>query len=168
MTHISINRVHVGYLTTILGLGYDTDGITTLHSSNNEKVLLSKTQLISHLGLSNIGSVEADVEIIRRQGANVAAEGLEHARKLMAMPQFNEWLSKDSPELLLVDGHCQNFGHGKTSPLSVFCASLASTLDQSESLVILQYFCGHHVLDSNGIPGGPLGLIQSLLTQLLR
>ncbi|KAJ4393273.1 hypothetical protein N0V93_002481 [Gnomoniopsis smithogilvyi] len=148
-------------------LGYDTNNLITPNSSKNELIFTSKIQLMARLDLSNTGSVEEDVEAIRRQGANVAAKGLEHARKLMAMAQFHEWLSDDNSRLLLVDGHCQNFGNGKTSPLSVFCASLASALGQSESLIILQYFCGHHALESGGIPAGPLGLIKSLLGQLL-
>lgn len=153
-------------LTTNTGLGYDSD-ITQSSTTKSETFFATKTQLIERLGLSHSGSVAEDVEIIRRQGTNVAAAGLEHARKLMAMAQFNEWLGNDDSELLLVDGHCQNFGNAKTSPLSVFCASLASTLAQSESLVLLQYFCGHHTLDSDSLPGGPLGLIKSLLGQLL-
>ncbi|KAJ4423131.1 hypothetical protein N0V82_002260 [Gnomoniopsis sp. IMI 355080] len=148
-------------------LGYDNIGISTPISSTNEMVLTSKTQLMKQLGLSNTGSVEGDVENIRRQGVNVSTGGFEHARKLMAITQFNEWLGSDNSKFLLVDGHCQDFGYGKTSPLSVFCASLGSTLAQSESLVILQYFCGHHTLDSGGISGGPVGLIKSLLGQLL-
>lgn len=129
----------------------------------------TKIHLLQYLGLVNSGSVQEDVETIRRQGTNVAAEGLGHARKLLAMAQFNEWLANDDSKLLLVDGHCKSFGNNsKTSALSVFCASLASTLAQSDSLVVLQYFCGHHAMDSDSLPGGPLGLIKSLLGQLLR
>lgn len=157
-----------GFLTTTSGLGYDTSDTTTPIFSKDEMVLTSKALLMRHLGLSNSASVEEDVENIRRQGVNVATGGLEHARKLMSMAQFNEWIVSDSSKLLLVDGHCQNFCHGKTSPLSVFCASLASTLSQSDSLVILQYFCGHHAFDTGERSGGPLGLIKSLLGQLLQ
>lgn len=153
-------------LTNFLGLGYGNN-ITAPTPTKNKMFAATKTQLLQHLGLTNTGSVEQDVEIIRRQGTNVAAEGLEHARKLMTMTHFNEWLGTDDSRLLLVDGHCQNFGNGKTSPLSVFCASLASTLAQSESLVILQFYCGHHALGADSLPGGPLGLIKSLLGQLL-
>lgn len=97
----------------------------------------------------------------------MVTEGLEHARKLLTTEQFTSWLSRDESNLLVVDGHCKSFAHGKTSPLSVFCASLASTLRRSGSLVILWYFCGSHTVDSGDLPGGPLGLIRSLLGQLL-
>lgn len=84
------------------------------------------------------------------------------------MAQFNEWMQKDASRLLLIDGHCKTLSNGKTSPLSVLCASLASNFAESDSLVVLQYYCGHHGLDSNGVPAGPLGLIKSLLAQLLQ
>lgn len=141
---------------------------TSSSPSKAERLLVSKDHLLRHLRLSEIGSVGEDIERIRRQGINVASEGLEKARRLMSMAEVNDWLSKDKSRLLLVDGHSKHLGNGKTSPLSVFCASLASTLAQSESMIILQYFCGHHALDSDGLSAGPLGLVQSLLAQLLR
>ncbi|KAL1876230.1 hypothetical protein Daus18300_002858 [Diaporthe australafricana] len=147
-------------------LGYGIDQ-TSSSSSKTERILVSKDHLLQYLRLSDVGSVGEDIERIRRQGSNVASEGLEKARKLISMTEVNDWLSKDESKLLLVDGHSKSPGNGKTSPLSVFCASLATTLAQSESLIVLQYFCGHHSLDSDGLSAGPLGLIQSLLAQLL-
>lgn len=133
-----------------------------------EILTITKEELLLQLNLREVGSIVEDVDRIRRQGTNVSSEGRELARKIMTTKQFTEWMQKDESRLLLVDGHCKNLGNRKTSPLSVLCASLASNLADSESLVILQYYCGHHGLDSNGIPAGPLGLIKSLLFQLLR
>lgn len=98
----------------------------------------------------------------------MASDGHELARKIINMTKFTEWMQQDESRLLLVDGHCKNLGNGKTSPLTVLCASLASNFAASDSLVILQYYCSHHSLDSNGLPAGPLGLIKSLLAQLLQ
>lgn len=131
-------------------------------------ITITKDELLLCLNLGEVGSVIEDVNRIRQQGTNVAAEGREIARKIMVMSQFTEWMQTDESRMLLVDGHCKNLGNAKTSPLSVLCASLASNLSQSNSLVILQYYCGHHGLDTNGLPAGPLGLIKSLLSQLLR
>lgn len=130
-------------------------------------MVITKAQLAKHLKLSGIGFVDEDIERVRQQGTNVASEGLEQARKILSMAQVAQWFSKDESQLLLVEGYCKNLGNGKTSPLSVFCASTASTLNESPSLAILQYFCGHHAWDSNDLPAGPLGLIKSLLGQLL-
>ncbi|KAI3391675.1 hypothetical protein diail_6969 [Diaporthe ilicicola] len=148
-------------------LGYGVDH-TSPSPSKAEMQLFTKDQLLQNLRISKVDSVGEYVERIRRQGSNVASEGLEKARKLMAMAQIHDWLSKDGSKLLLVYGHSKTLGNGKTSPLSVFCASMAATLAQSESLVVLQYYCRYHSLDSDGLPAGPLGLVQSLLGQLLR
>lgn len=121
-----------------------------------------------HLNLREVGSVVEDVNRIRQQGTNVASEGRELARKITTTTQFTEWMQKDESRLLLVEGHCKSLGYGKTSPLSILCASLASNFAESDSLVILQYYCGHHGLDSTGLHAGPLGLIKSLLAQLLQ
>lgn len=149
------------------GLGYRSN-IELPKSTDVAKVLISKEDLLQHLKLTGIGPVDMDVARIRQQETNVASEGRQLARKIMATAQFKEWVTKDDSRLLLVDGHCKNLGNGKTSPLSALCVSLASTLAEAEPLVILQYYCGQHNLDANGLPAGPLGLIQSLLAQLLR
>lgn len=135
--------------------------------NNGSKILIGKGDLMQRLDLIGTGYIAEDVEKIRQQETNVASEGRELARKIMSMEQFSEWLTKDESRLLSLDGHCKNLGNGKTSPLSVLCASLASTLAEAGSLVILQYYCGQHAVDSNDLPGGPLGLIKSLLAQLL-
>lgn len=154
-------------LTSVSGIGSYTN-VDAPKPIKTEKVLISKDDLLFHLNLHEVGSIVEDVDRIRQQGTNVASEGRELARKIMTMAQFTEWVQEDHSRLLLVDGHCKDLGNGKTSPLSVLCASLASNFAESDSLVILQYYCGHHGLDSNGLPAGPLGLIRSLLAQLLR
>ncbi|KAG8158267.1 hypothetical protein KVR01_012028 [Diaporthe batatas] len=147
-------------------LGYQAN-MNTTWSENAVKRTMSKEHLIQHLKLTEIDSVAEDIDRIRQQESNVESEGRELARRIMSMEQFTEWITKDESKLLMLDGHCKNLGNGKTSPLSVLCASLASTLAQAQSLVILQYYCGHHALNTDHLPSGPLGLIQSLLAQLL-
>lgn len=154
-------------LTPDSGIGCGSN-VETARSTRTEQVLITKDELLLYLKLGEAGSVIEDVNRIRQQGTNVAAEGRELARKIMVMAQFTEWMQKDESRMLLVDGHCKNLGNAKTSPLSVLCASLASNLAQSDSLVILQYYCGHYGLDTNDLPAGPLGLIKSLVAQLLR
>lgn len=137
-------------------------------STKTEKLAITKDEVLLQLNLGDFGSIVEDVDRIRQQGTNVASEGRELVRKIMNTTQFTELIQKDESRLIQVDGHCKDLGNGKTSPLSVLCASLASNFADSDSLVILQYYCGHHGLDSNGLPAGPLGLIKGLLAQLLR
>lgn len=154
-------------LTSVSGIGA-YKSLDAPRSTTTDKLLISKDDLLLRLNLGEVGSIVEDVDRIRQQGTNVASEGRELARKIMTMAQFTEWVQKDHSRLLLVDGHCKDLGNAKTSPLSVLCASLASNFAESDSLVVLQYYCGYHGLDSNGLPAGPLGLIRSLLAQLLR
>jgi hypothetical protein len=155
-----------GCLTYLIGIA-STEYTHATRSESEAIIVVTKEDLLKRLQLYELGSVVGDIEEIRRQESNVASEGREVTRKIMSMVKFTEWVTKDESRLLLLDGHCKNFGNRGTSPLSVLCASLASTLAGAESLIILQYYCGHHGLDSNGLPAGPLGLIQSLLAQLL-
>lgn len=165
--HTSIFSQKRTSLTSISGIGY-CKPLDSPELTSTEKLLITKEDLLLHLNLRKVGSVVEDVNRIRQQGTNVASEGRELARKIMTTTQFTEWMQKDESRLLLVDGHCKSLGNSKTSPLSVLCASLASNFAEADSLVILQYYCGHHGLDSIGLPAGPLGLIKSLLTQLLQ
>ena len=102
-----------------------------------------------------------------------------HARVsyLMVMPQFQGWLMDDQPDILLVDGHCHDQSLGKVSPLSVFCAALfdivsdphggpATHVPSQRPRVVLSFFCGQHTTPASSLQG-PLGLIRSLIDQLL-
>jgi hypothetical protein len=53
------------------------------------------------------------------------------------------------------------------SPLSVFCASLATTLSQTSCGMVLHFFCGSHSRIEQDSVSGPAGLIRGLITQLL-
>ncbi|KAJ0114044.1 hypothetical protein J7T55_007878 [Diaporthe amygdali] len=167
--HYGIMMRAIGDIATQQRLGYTTDPAarSPLYLFAAEKLCITKNELAKHLRVSEIYSVNEDVERVHRQATNVTTEGLEQARKILSTAEVTDWLSKDESKLILVDGHCKNHGYGKTSPLSVFCASSASALDESPSLVILKYFCSHHSSNSENLPAGPLGLIKSLLGQLL-
>lgn len=94
-------------------------------------------------------------------------DGLEKVRDLISMEQFRNWMGLPFPNVLLVDGHCRDQGQGRTSPLSIFCASLAATLSQNDSNVVLHFFCGHHGNPQYDAVSGPAGLLRSLITQLI-
>lgn len=109
-------------------------------------------------------SAEEDLRMILRH--NINPEGLDRAPSLMSEDAFKTFVSQDGAALLLVDGHCRSYGTGRTSPLSVWSASFAAALGQSPSLVVLHYFCGLHT-NSRRALSGPLGLVKSLIGQLL-
>ncbi|KAJ4344822.1 uncharacterized protein N0V89_012566 [Didymosphaeria variabile] len=94
-------------------------------------------------------------------------DGLTKVRSLISTGQLRAWMSLPFPNVLLVDGHCRDQGQGRTSPLSIFCASLAATLAQSSSNIVLHFFCEHHSQPEYDAVSGPAGLLRSLITQLL-
>ncbi|KAH8756369.1 hypothetical protein F5883DRAFT_429860 [Diaporthe sp. PMI_573] len=89
--------------------------------------------------------------------------------------RFRHWLVHPHSDILLVDGHVGSQTSGRTSPMSVFCATLAQTLlehaktatQHEHSEFVLYHFCGLHHNRSGNLEG-PLGLIRSLLGQLLQ
>jgi hypothetical protein len=109
----------------------------------------------------------AETQSMLRLTHAMQPEGLEKVRSLISTEQFRNWMGLPFPNVLLVDGNCRDQGQGRTSPLSIFCASLAATLAQSESNIVLHFFCGHHSHPQYDAVSGPTGLLRSLITQLV-
>lgn len=110
-----------------------------------------------------------------RQYDAFSDKAIAQAAYLSETRQFREWLQGFGSPHLLVDGHCDNHTTRRTSPLSVFLASLIqSLLDrlsqpasfQSSPEIVLYFFCGQHIEDGGPL-AGPQGLIRSLTTQLI-
>ncbi|KAL7942039.1 hypothetical protein V8C42DRAFT_355159 [Trichoderma barbatum] len=108
----------------------------------------------------------ADAERILRKESLMSDEALGYATLLRQKRQFQEWLSAEWPGLVLVDGWCRTESVGRSSPMSFFTASFASTLLQTQSGIVLQYFCGNHT-DPQKEDSGPKGLLRSIICQLL-
>lgn len=110
-----------------------------------------------------------DLQYVLRRSNAMGQRGLNQARSLMSKDAFKTLLSKDESGLLMVDGHCKADGAGKISPLSVWSASFAASLTQSASVMALSFFCGLHSQDDSNDPyAGPVGLIKSIMGELIR
>lgn len=129
----------------------------------------TKTQLLWELGLSGVDFSREAVQVIEEQAQreDLAVKSQEMSGAIADTEQGTAWMTS-AKALLLVDGHCEDDCHGATSPLSVVCASLARHFAGSHPYVVLQYYCNHQgIVVPHGLPAGPLGLIKSLLAQLL-
>lgn len=97
---------------------------------------------------------------------------LAHAAYLVEGTEFTRWIQNFDSDLILVDGHCGNAVKGRTSPMSVLCASLIQSLSdvsaqqQGTTGAVLYFFCGQHMNKHGPLPG-PQGLIRSLTNQLI-
>ncbi|KAF2440888.1 hypothetical protein P171DRAFT_523914 [Karstenula rhodostoma CBS 690.94] len=109
----------------------------------------------------------AETQSMLRLTHAMQPQGLEKVRSLISAEQFSSWMGLPFPNVLLVDGHCRDQGQGRTSPLSIFCASLAATLAQTGSNIVLHFFCGHHSNPQYDAVSGPAGILRSLITQLI-
>lgn len=107
-----------------------------------------------------------DAHNILRKEALIGSDAIEHANTLRIKPQFKAWLTADSPSLLIVDGCCRDLSVGRTSPMSVFTASLASTLLMAQTGIVTQFYCAQHA-DPRSNDSGPKSLLRSLINQLI-
>lgn len=126
-------------------------------------VRLTESDLIA---LLQTADPTEDVERILRRRGLMSGDAIGYANVAALKPQFKDWLHSGQPCLILVDGCCREEGVGRTSPMSIFTASLASALLQTQPIIVLQFFCGHHV-DPNSPQSGPKGLLRSIIVQLL-
>lgn len=110
---------------------------------------------------------------LRQYGA-FSNKALAQAAYLAETTQFRQWLQSMNSDLILVDAHCENTTSGRTSPMSVFCASLVQSLlngpeqgpSPGSTNIVLYFFCGQHLYE-DGPLAGPQGLIRSLTIQLI-
>ena len=131
-----------------------------------QTILMTIEELLWILGV-DLEYLIRETERILRQSNSLRAKGLGKARWLLTTAQFKNWLGQSSSGTLLVDGYCRDDGIGRISPLSVLCASLATTLAQTGSSIVLHFFCSSHTRVEQDVIGGPSGLVRSLITQLL-
>ncbi|KFZ00081.1 hypothetical protein V498_00311 [Pseudogymnoascus sp. VKM F-4517 (FW-2822)] len=107
-----------------------------------------------------------EAELILRKSSSMQSVALSKARWLLETANFKEWFSRTHSGLLLVDGHDREHSIGRTSPLSVVCASLTATVAQSPDFIVLHFYCGQHSRPQDQVLG-PKGLMASLIGQLI-
>lgn len=115
-----------------------------------------------------------DLYFTLRKHHDFSNKALAQAAYLVKMDRFRQWQRGSEPDILLVDGHAGSEGNGRTTPMSVFCATLIQSLEDlnadssvsNGSMVVLYFFCGQHKSPNGGLPG-PSGLMRSLIVQLI-
>lgn len=116
-----------------------------------------------------------DLYTTLRKHHDFSDKALAQPAYLARTERFREWLTDPHSDILLVDAHVGSQTGGRTSSMSVFCATLVQSLmEHSKSFTrqrcasfVLYHFCGLHYNKSGNLEG-PSGLIRSLLGQLLR
>lgn len=127
--------------------------------------LMSLTTLMEVINVPRSSPITDRDEVLKKS-RTFKDETLGRGRWLLTMESFKNFVSPSSSGLLLVDGCCGDLCDGKVSPLSVICATLAATLDQTQSHVVLHFFCGRHCRPKDAL-SGPRGLMESLIYQII-
>jgi hypothetical protein len=108
-----------------------------------------------------------DLEYTLRKKYNFDDESIGRSRWLLTSPRFRDWLTLPDSAALVVHSYGEAVTDGRTSAMSVLCATLSSALlRQGGNVVILHFFCGLHADEEDGF-SGPIGMIRSLAMQLL-
>ncbi|KAI1263448.1 hypothetical protein F5Y18DRAFT_394486 [Xylariaceae sp. FL1019] len=125
---------------------------------------LSSFDLIRVLGVDPNHPIE-DLGLVLKKSSRMDSNETGRARWLMRTTKFQMWIKNPHHHLLMADGAMRP---EKISPMSIFTATMATSLLQVPAAVVLQFFCGKN-LDSDvedGTPG-PQGMLRSLISQLL-
>lgn len=147
--------------------------LTWLHESAPCALLDTADELLWMIcSQSEVPTHLQDLNTILQSYYDFSNKQLAQATYLAEKDRMRRWLSSTDSDLILADGHS---GSDRITAMSVFCASLARTLEDvvqrslsgaSGTTVTLWFFCGLHPGNGDSLPG-PCGLMRSLVAQLL-
>ncbi|PTB80692.1 hypothetical protein M440DRAFT_1324433 [Trichoderma longibrachiatum ATCC 18648] len=113
---------------------------------------------------------ERDLETVLSWGSRIEPNAQAQAYSMFDKDRFFRWMRSEDPDMLLVDGNL--FVRGavsleKISAMSLVCANLVLSLSSLDpSAVLLHFHCGLHSNPDDDWYG-PVGLVRSMIVQLL-
>ncbi|KAK4210103.1 hypothetical protein QBC37DRAFT_429270 [Rhypophila decipiens] len=133
--------------------------------------VLTAMELLNLLEVQLLGPIEEETQYLYR-GRSIDNALLSRAAYMLQTPQVRHLLSAPSAGVVLVDS-CNSIADrsllgSSLTPVSFICATLTQALrrQSAPSPVVLVFFCGSHVTYKDALRG-PLGLVRSLLAQLV-
>ena len=130
-----------------------------------EPASVSLDQILQVLNLPSSGE-EADIMTISNSAVLVNRPEQGRAEQLINNPQFRQWMVEPKSTELLVHGHMKP-SRTSISAISLFSASIVQSLRQDQRFCTLAFFCGEHSDPASDHLSGGVGLIKSLIAQLL-
>jgi hypothetical protein len=107
-----------------------------------------------------------DLTFMLRQSQSIDIQAQSKGRWLFRSPRFQNWLCSSGSDMLSVEGNSEQYGMSRCSPMTLMSTVLIQGLAKQDGTQVLHFFCGAHNTDNDDL-GGPLGLIKSLIVQLL-
>ena len=129
------------------------------------KTLISQQQLVNILAVDPERAVH-DSQLTIRQGMSLDPSSHGSAYTLLRNLNFEIWLKSGETRVLLVDGNSPSALASRTSPISLICATLVQSLADVQPVICVHFFCGLHTSWNDPL-SGPMGLMRSLISQLL-
>ncbi|KAE8143700.1 hypothetical protein BDV38DRAFT_276782 [Aspergillus pseudotamarii] len=140
--------------------------VNTLPAQQHDTTLFMTEDELFHSLFIHYEQPTRDVGKILKLLNEFEASSQAQAQELLSCNEFTWWMESAHPKSLFVLGNFWLPGSSMISPLSILCATLALSLHMNARSIVLHFFCGLHQHGNDPV-GGPTGLIQSLIAQLI-
>lgn len=134
------------------------------------EMIISQEDLLLLLDPNAVAIHTAQKQILKKVlhiGLPMGEKAQQRVEWLLTNKNVSHWLTSTKSQTILVNGHGSL---KRVTPMSIFCAMLAQSLNSTGSFIVLSHFCGLQMLDRDSQDGKEQktsGLLRSLLIQLL-
>lgn len=126
--------------------------------------VIRKDRLLLLLG-SLQGIQVTDLQCCLAKGRLLETDDQDRAKWIMASTDLREWLNSSKSRVFLINGNGD--GDETFGPTTFVCAKLLESLGDIDPMITLHFFCSLHTTNKDGFRDNAVGLIKSLLAQLV-
>lgn len=109
---------------------------------------------------------DGDWSTVSRYKGDFDSKTQSRVQSILQKRRFLGWMKSKYPDLIIVLADLPTSGLESITAMSIFCATLITSLTNlRREALVLHFFCGLHV-DSRDPSPGPRGLVRSLIMQL--
>lgn len=139
---------------------------TQIEAMEKSNVSLTADELLDMLKVGP-ESPTIDLRKMLCAGESIDLAARQVARGLIDGPKFSDWLYKDAPAALFIEGGMTLNSYGRCSSVSLISSDLVDDLQDADPAIPIHFFCGFHTMPRDPLRG-PQGMMRSLICQLLR
>jgi hypothetical protein len=147
----------------------DKDRIIAQLQTQLNEVSYTPLSLAEAIGLDlTVDGYPDDVDSAYSKGLMESPKFQDRTRWVAESPEFVNWIDADGSEVLVIQGGNSELEY--LTSMSFLAALLHPKLVESNSVLVLPFFCGLHTgsqFDDSGELSGPLLMVRALLAQTL-
>lgn len=128
------------------------------------KLAFSKQGLLSALSISDEVPSQ-DLERCHTRGKLLSLEDQDRVKWIMRSHNLKDWLEFPQSKTLLINGNGE--GNEVFSMTTFLCAMLSDAVGCIEPIITLKFFCSLHTTPRSGTDHDAIGLVRSLIEQLV-